>query len=360
MPAPRTLEDTAAAFADPSRPPHELAADQSDKTHEAHFVKFGITLHDHADFEKKSAQVREMLFTTPGLGDKFGGAILFEDTCAQRDAQGTLLTDRLIASNVVPIVKACGLDKKTGLIPEADLEKLPAFMRRIVHEMHLCTMKIRNTVTPASGQFVLPAAEQFARIQHMAAQEGVMVFHEPELIIDNPGTLEQNITLYTQFFRHLYDRIDQNGDSAHPYAIKMSPVAPGRKSGVPLDPKACADGFFQVMADTGTPRDRFVVKLSGGYTPAESRMLLQAEAAKNRALPPGQQRHIGTSFSRVNLQRPYTQTFPASGGVDTPAGQEAILMEGRKNQAAMEGHYTPALEEAEDMATLEMLIAGNS
>jgi len=61
-----------------------LAMDESTSTCNRRFAKLGIP-----QTEESRRAYRELIVTTPGLGDSISGAILFDETIRQRKKDGT-------------------------------------------------------------------------------------------------------------------------------------------------------------------------------------------------------------------------------------------------------------------------------
>ena len=56
--------------------------------------------------EENRRRYRELLITTPNLGEHIGGAILFEETLYQSTADGTPFVDALRKQGIYPGIKA--------------------------------------------------------------------------------------------------------------------------------------------------------------------------------------------------------------------------------------------------------------
>ncbi|MDD4628120.1 MAG: fructose-bisphosphate aldolase [Candidatus Peribacteraceae bacterium] len=331
------FEQTVEALRDPARPPHFLAMDQSAGTHEKHMKQFGVTIESPEDFQRKAAAVRQMLATTPELGKTFGGAIVHDDLFTLTDNEGRPLQDRLRGNGVLVIGKKMGLNKETGLATE--LDTLCAGMRELVEQWNVHMIKTRTTVTHGKGH-AADAADQMVQVQRAAAKNGeMMAILEPEFIKDNTGSLRDNEDLMAQVLGRIVSSIEQEGLSGHPYAIKTSFPAPGKLSGEEINPEKSAEAWMRICERAEIPEELLVVFLSGGHSPENSRMMLQAIAKRMK----GTRYRVGSSFSRANLEGPYRRTF-SGGNIDIPAGHKAVDLEGRKNAAALQGFYHPGME----------------
>lgn len=101
------LENTMRELTQPGR--GILAADESTGTIVKRFTAMNV-----ACTEETRRDYRELLFTTPGLGDFIGGAILYEETLKQKTVAGLPLPEVLKAQGIVPGIK---VDK--GTVPLA-------------------------------------------------------------------------------------------------------------------------------------------------------------------------------------------------------------------------------------------------
>src|SRR5687768_8762640 len=77
-----------------------LAADESDGTIKKRFDSIDVE-----STEDNRRSYREMLFTTPGIGDHISGVILFDETIRQSSADGTPFPKLLEEKGVIPGIK---------------------------------------------------------------------------------------------------------------------------------------------------------------------------------------------------------------------------------------------------------------
>ena len=77
-----------------------LAMDESNPTCNKRFLALGIPL----TVEARRAY-RELIVTTPGLGEFIGGAILYDETIRQKKADGTPFVKVLIDAGIIPGIK---------------------------------------------------------------------------------------------------------------------------------------------------------------------------------------------------------------------------------------------------------------
>ncbi len=108
------LQGTALALVAPGR--GILAADESTPTITTRFDSIGLL-----STEETRRAYREMLFTTPGLGDFISGVILFDETIRQKTKNGTPFPEALLKQGIIPGIK---VDKGTTELANSPGEKI--------------------------------------------------------------------------------------------------------------------------------------------------------------------------------------------------------------------------------------------
>jgi len=106
------LESTARALAAPGK--GILAADESTPTIEKRFKSLGVTA-----TEENRRAYRELLFTTPDLGNFISGVILFDETLRQATDDGVPFVEVLNRQGIIPGIKVDrGATRPRRSIPE--------------------------------------------------------------------------------------------------------------------------------------------------------------------------------------------------------------------------------------------------
>jgi fructose-bisphosphate aldolase class I len=77
-----------------------LAMDESNPTCNKRFAQWGIPQN-----EETRRAYRELIVTTPGLGQSISGAILYDETIRQKKKDGTLIVKSLIDAQIIPGIK---------------------------------------------------------------------------------------------------------------------------------------------------------------------------------------------------------------------------------------------------------------
>src|SRR5262245_43857773 len=89
-----------------------LAADESDGTIKKRFDSINVE-----STEEHRRQYREMLFTTPGMGEFISGVILFDETIRQSAADGRTFVQVLNDAGVIPGIKVDKGSKPLAVFP---------------------------------------------------------------------------------------------------------------------------------------------------------------------------------------------------------------------------------------------------
>ena len=110
-----------------------LAADESLSTIEKRFNSLGLPA-----AEENRRAYREMLFTTPGLGEFISGVILFDETIRQKTADGTPLVEALKRQEIIPGIKVDrGAEPMAAFPGEKITEGLDGLRERLAEYVRL-------------------------------------------------------------------------------------------------------------------------------------------------------------------------------------------------------------------------------
>ena len=170
LPSPQALAKTVAELTAPGK--GILAADESVGTIEKRLKAVNV-----ASTEEARRDYRELLFSTPGLGDFVSGVILFEETLKQKSAAGVPLPEVLNARGIVPGIK---VDKGTVLLPEFPGEMvtqgLDDLAQRLSEYKQLGARfaKWRAVINIGAG---IPTPQAIASNAHALALYAAMSFH---------------------------------------------------------------------------------------------------------------------------------------------------------------------------------------
>ncbi len=333
------MHETARELVAPSR--GILAADESSGTIEKRFDQIRVE-----STEENRRAYRQLLFTTPGLGDHISGAILFDETIRQSADDGTPFAEVLEKAGVIP-----GIKVDTGAKPlaffdgEAVTEGLDGLRERLVEYAQLGARfaKWRATYFVGDGKptefAVLANGHGMARYAALCQEAGIVPIVEPEVLMDGDHDISACETatgralqvLYAQLLEH---RIDLPGS-----LLKVNMVVPGKGSAQQVDDATIAEATIRTLT-ANVPADvAGIVFLSGGMTDEESTSRLN-EINRRGGAP----WEISFSYGRALQQQP----LRAWGGdaANVEAAQTALAHRARMNGLARDGAWSPSMEHA--------------
>jgi fructose-bisphosphate aldolase, class I len=319
-----------------------LAADESTGTIKKRFD--AITLESTEDNRRA---YRDMLFTTPGLGEHISGVILFDETIRQSASDGTPFPELLASLGIVPGIKVDTGAKPLASFPgETVTEGLDGLRERLAEyrELGARFAKWRATIfiggAIPTDFAILANAHAMARYAALCQEAGIVPIVEPEILMDGDHSIEECeaatartlSTLYAQLADH---RVDLAGS-----LLKVNMVLSGADAATHAGPAEVAEATLRVLR-AHVPGDiAGVVFLSGGQSDVDSTVHLNE---MNRSAP--QPWPLSFSYGRA-LQAP---SLKAWGGdpAKVEAGQRALAHRARMNGLAQTGDYS---DEAESSA----------
>ncbi|KAL0424691.1 UNVERIFIED_CONTAM: Fructose-bisphosphate aldolase 3, chloroplastic [Sesamum radiatum] len=162
-----------------------LAIDESNATCGKRLASIGL---DNTETNRQA--YRQLLLTTPGLGEYISGAILFEETLYQSTTDGKKFVDCLRDENIVPGIK---VDK--GLVPlpgsnnESWCQGLDGLASRSAeyYKQGARFAKWRTVVSIPCGPSALAVKEAawgLARYAAISQENGLVPIVEPEILLD--------------------------------------------------------------------------------------------------------------------------------------------------------------------------------
>ena len=186
-----------------------LAMDESNPTCNRRFAKLGIP----QTVEARRAW-RELILTTPRLGEFISGAILYDETIRQSKDDGTSFVKLLTEAGIVPGIKVdTGAKDLAGHPREKMTEGLDGLRERLVEyrQMGARFAKWRAVITigkdiPSRG--CLEAnAHALARYAALCQEAGLVPIVEPEVLMEGDHTLEQCARVTEEALHAVFDQL---------------------------------------------------------------------------------------------------------------------------------------------------------
>ena len=321
-----------------------LAADESSGTIAKRFDSIGVT-----STEDARRRYRQLLFTTPGIGEHISGAILFDETIRQAADDGRPFVDVLRDAGVIPGIKVDTGAKPLALFPgETVTEGLDGLRERLAEygEMGARFAKWRATIFIGQG---LPTdgaidanAHAMARYAALCQEAGIVPIVEPEVLMDGDHDLvaceaATGRTLDALYLALAEARVDLPGS-----LLKVNMVVPGKGCATQDDDATIAEATVRCLTAHVPAEVPGVVFLSGGMSDEQATSRLnEMNRPGGGGAPPWQ---LSFSYGRA-LQAPSLKAWSGD-DANVEAAQAALAHRARMNGLARSGEYAAELETA--------------
>jgi len=316
-----------------------LAADESFPTIEKRFKGIGLE-----STEKTRAAYREMLFSTPGLGEAISGVILFDETIKQKGADGTALIDLLKRQGIIPGIKVdLGAKPLAGFPGEKITEGLDGLRARLNDYRGLGARftKWRAVITIGAGiptrTCIEANAHALARYAALSQEAGLVPIVEPEVLMDGDHTIERHYEVSEATFKNVFQALFEHRIVLEQMVLKPNMVLSGKECPQQAGVQQVAEATVRCLRRCVPAAVPGIAFLSGGQSDVAATQHLNA-MNQIGALP----WQLSFSYGRA-LQAPSLQAWKGQ-SANVQAGQQALAHRARCNSAARSGQYTDQLE----------------
>ena len=326
-----------------------LAMDESNATCNERFAAVGIP-----QTEESRRAYRELLITTPHLGDCISGAVLYGETIRQSTLDGTRFTDVLIGRGIIPGIKVdIGAKALAGHPEEKVTEGLDGLRDRLEQYFRMGARfaKWRAVIEPGGG---LPSracieanAHALARYAALSQEAGLVPVVEPEVLMRGNHSLQRCRVVTEDVLRAVFTALHAQTVTLEATILKPNMVLPGLDSPEQDTIDDVADATLGCLLRTVPAAVAGIAFLSGGQSgeQASARLnainLRQGEPGCRAPWP------LVFSFARA-IQQPALQIWH---GEETHrvAAQHAVLHRAHCNHAAIHGAYSAGMETAAEL-----------
>jgi fructose-bisphosphate aldolase class I len=335
-----------------------LAIDESPATCDRRLAAAGI-----AQDARIRWAYREMLISTPGLGDSISGAILQDESIRASTADGRRFVDVLGAAGIVPGIKVdLGTTDLAGHPGERITEGLDGLRARLREYRDLGARfakwrAVFAMAAPLDGPAGAPRtprlpshacmavnAQALARYAALCQEARLVPIVEPEVLMAGDHGLEACGAATQEVLRHVFAQLDLQGVALEAMLLKPNMVLPGTECAVPASPVEIAGATIACLLRAVPAAVPGVVFLSGGQSGMLASARLNAMHAWQRTAPPPLPWALSFSFGRA-LQEPALRLWHGDAR-NRAAAQRALLHRARCNRAACTGTYDAAMETA--------------
>ena len=331
------LHDTARELVAPAK--GILAADESTGTIKKRFDSIGTE-----STEEQRRRYRQLLFTTPGVGDHISGVILFDETIRQSADDGRTFVDVLRAAGVVPGIKVdTGAKPLAGFPNETVTEGLDGLRERLAEYASLGARfaKWRSTIIIGDGTptdfAILANAHGMARYAALCQEADIVPIVEPEILMDGDHDLAACASATARTLDALYEQLAAHRVDLPGSLLKVNMVVPGKGNAVQDDDVAIAKATIDTLTAHVPAQVPGVVFLSGGMSDEQATNRLN-EMNKVGGFP----WELSFSYGRA-LQAPSLQAWKGE-EANVEAAQAALAHRAKMNGLARSGDYAPEME----------------
>ncbi|MEO7072072.1 MAG: class I fructose-bisphosphate aldolase [Rhodanobacter sp.] len=270
------LESIALAMVAPGK--GIIAADESTGTITKRLNAVGLE-----STEETRRAYREMLLTTPGLGEHISGAILYDETIRQSTAAGVPFTTVMKKAGILPGIKVDkGPQPLAGFPGDVVTEGLDGLRPRLEEYARLgaqfakwrAVIKISED-TPSSTA-IEANCHVLARYAALCQEAGLVPMVEPEVLMDGDHDLGVSYEVHEAVLRSLFNALYEQNVMLEGVILKVSMVIPGKDAEEKADVDEVAEATVRMLKTTVPASLPGIVFLSGGQSDAQATAHLNA------------------------------------------------------------------------------------
>jgi fructose-bisphosphate aldolase class I len=290
---------------------------------------------------------RELIITTPGLGESISGAILYDETIRQHKTDGTPFLKVLSDAGIIPGIK---VDTGTEDLAGHPGEKITAGLdglRVRLHEyfaMGARFAKWRAVIIIGEG---IPSrgcieanAQVLARYASLCQEAGFVPIVEPEVLMEGTHTIDRCCEVTENVLRAVFNQLYLQRVKLEPMLLKPNMVLPGLACIKPTTMDEVADAAVNCLLRSVPAAVPGIAFLSGGQSSEQASARLNAMQVNFKSRLPWA---LTFSFARA-IQQPALEIWQGQAS-NVLAAQQALYHRAQCNQAARRGEYTAALEQ---------------
>jgi fructose-bisphosphate aldolase class I len=318
-----------------------LAMDESNPTCNKRFAKLGIP-----QTEEYRRAYRELIITTPDLGEFISGAILYDETIRQQKKDGTPFVQVLTDAGIISGIKVdTGAKAMAGHPNETITEGLDGLRDRLQEyaQMGARFAKWRAVLTigdrlPSRG-CIEANAQTLARYAALCQEAGLVPIVEPEVLMAGDHTMEQCGEVTAAVLQIVFQQLYTQRVLLEGMILKPNMVLSGLTSPQQASVEEVANATVQCLLRTVPSAVPGIAFLSGGQSNELASARLNAINLRFRSRSPWA---LTFSFARA-IQQPALELWQGKES-NVLAAQQALLHRAQYNAAARQGEYKAVME----------------
>jgi len=318
-----------------------LAMDESNSTCNKRFARLGIP-----QTEEARRAYRELIITTPCLGECISGVILYDETVRQRKKVGTPFVKVITDAGIIPGIKVdTGAKEMAGFPGEKITEGLDGLRVRLKEysQMGAHFAKWRAVIAVGDG---IPSrgcieanAQALARYAALCQEAGLVPVVEPEVLMDGGHTLERCCQITEEVLRTVFNQLYTQRVMLKGMILKPNMVLPGLTCPRQEDVSEVADATVRCLLRAVPAAVPGIAFLSGGQSGELASARLNAMNIRFKSRLPWA---LAFSFARA-IQQPALELWQGK-EAQVLAAQQALFHRAKCNRAARRGEYNAAME----------------
>ena len=270
------LESVALAMVAPGK--GIIAVDESTSTVSKRLTAVGLE-----STEENRRAYRDMLLTTPGLGEHISGAILYDETIRQSTSSGEPFPVTMQKAGIIAGIKVDkGPKPLAGFPGDVVTEGLDGLRERLHEYVKLgaqfakwrAVIKISDE-TPSSTA-IEANCHALARYAALCQEAGLVPIVEPEVLMDGDHDLAVSYEVHEAVLRSLFNALYEQNVMLEGTVLKASMVIAGTDCADQADIEDVAEATVRVLKSTVPATLPGIVFLSGGQTDEQATAHLNA------------------------------------------------------------------------------------
>lgn len=313
-----------------------LAMDESLPTCNKRFKAAGIP-----QTEEYRRKYRQLIVTTPGLGESISGAILFDETIYQSTDDGVLFIDIMQKAGIIPGIK---VDEGTEAMPGSPNEKITKGLDGLdvrlnnYYGLGARFAKWRAVITigknlPTEANLVANA-ETLAKYAKLCQEDDMVPIVEPEVLMDGDHSIERCREVTEHTIKILFKHLAQQGVYLPGLILKPNMVTAGKDNHIKSKPDEVAKETIECLLAAVPYEVAGVAFLSGGQSPQDATRNLYEMHVKYEAKLPWP---LTFSFARA-IQQPALDIWKGK-DKNEKAAQDMLRYRASMDSAARAGRY---------------------
>jgi fructose-bisphosphate aldolase class I len=289
---------------------------------------------------------RELIVTTPDLGECISGVILYDETIRQQKKDGTPFLKVLTDAGIIPGIKVDTGAKDLAAHPgEKITEGLDGLRERLQEYFQMDARFAKWREVIAIGENIpsrscLEAnAHALARYAALCQEAGLVPIVEPEVLMDGNHTLEECRKVTEETLRNVFIQLNCQRVLLEGMILKPNMVLPGLTCPTQASVDEVANIKVKSLWRTVPAAVPGIAFLSGGQSAelASARLNTMNLRFKSR-LPCA----LAFSYARA-IQQPALEVWRGK-DANVKAAQQALVHRAKCNRAARRGEYTATME----------------